>query len=278
MKIAFVLVGGAVKGAFQVGVLKELLKRKIEPEAVFGTSIGALNGALLLSSKNLNKNIKLMENYWRGIRKKDMFPLYVNILYKAFFFSPSIYSTKGIKSVLHKFIKRDDFSYLSKKLYVIVTDYSNGEPVFFSKGRLIEKIIASCSVPGLFPPKKIDGKYYIDGGFSGVLGIKKAEQLKYDIIILINLSSDTPKKMSSFYNIFLSTLDFSMLNMIEREIKQLKKSKIIEIRVSKKFSGRFMDFKAIDSLIKNGEREAKKILDKYKIYSKQDLKKFAEEV
>ncbi len=275
MKInpAFILVGGSIKAAFHVGVLKELLKRGITPEAVFGISSGSINGSILLSTPNLNKNLLLMENYWKKINKGDIFPLNIKVFYK-FIFSSSIYSSKGIEGILKKFLKKDNFSSLSRKFYVLATDHSNGEPAYFSKGRLIEKILASSAVPGLFPPVKIKENYYVDGGLSGEMGIKKAEQLGYNPIIIINPANDPCKEnKDNLYHNIMGTLDSINLNYIEQDKKKVKKSKLIEIRADKKFSGKFMSFDLIKEMISDGEKKAEKVLDKLKIYSKQDLKR-----
>ncbi len=273
MKVAFVLPGGSIKSAFQIGCLKELIKRDIEPDCVIGVSGGSVNGSVLLTNNDLKENIKRMESLWKKIKRADVFPINFQLFYKTIYAS-SIYSNKGLKQILKKMIPRDNFKYLSKKLYILSTDFSNGDPVYFNKGKIIEKVLASCAIPGVYPPIKIKGKYYIDGGLSGNAGIIQAEQLGNDIVFVLNPSTDPPKnEMPSFYLEMMRTIDSSYLNVIEREIRQLKKSKAIEIRASTKFSGKFTDFKQIKNLINDGQKRTKQLLNAFSINSKKDLEK-----
>jgi NTE family protein len=130
MKTALILTHGGLKGAFQVGVLKELVKRGIVPDVVIGGSIGSLNGAVFLSSKDFKKNVELLENLWSNIKRKQVFPLNKEIFYK-FFSAKSFYSQEGLKNLLKKIFKKDDFKFLSRPFYVIATREKDIEPVFF---------------------------------------------------------------------------------------------------------------------------------------------------
>ena len=62
-----VLSGGGAKGAYQVGVVKAIAERGIPISAISGTSIGAINGALLASSSSLAAGAEQLDKVWRGI-------------------------------------------------------------------------------------------------------------------------------------------------------------------------------------------------------------------
>jgi predicted acylesterase/phospholipase RssA len=270
MKTALVLTHGGAKGSFQVGVLKELVNRGIIPDVVLGGSIGAVNGAIFLSSNDFKKNMDLMENLWKKIRRKDVLTFNPEFFYK-FLFSKSVYSFKGLDKLLKFLFPKDNFSFLSRKFYIVATRKRDAEPVFFSSGKLREKILVSCSVPAIFPPKKIKGVEYIDAGICGISGIKKAEELGCKNIILVNISSDPYLKKVSLYSKLMGLMDSFFLNNTEREIKTLNKSKVLEIRIGKKYSGKFDDFNSVESLIEKGQKDTKRILDKKKIFSMKDF-------
>lgn len=67
VKVGLVLSGGGAKGAYEVGVVRALAELNIEPEVVSGASIGALNGAIVASSPNIQKAATELEMIWRGI-------------------------------------------------------------------------------------------------------------------------------------------------------------------------------------------------------------------
>jgi predicted patatin/cPLA2 family phospholipase len=144
-------------------------------------------------------------------------------------------------------------------------------PFFFSKGKLIEKVLASCAIPGGYPAKKIGGIRYIEAGISGTVGIKKAEELGCERIILLDLSPNFLFNKKGFIKRLFGFVDSTFLGILKQEIKSVKKSRILEIRIRKKYSGKFDDFQIIESLLKQGERDAKKVLDKKGIFSKKDF-------
>ncbi len=67
MTTAFVLGGGGVLGAAEVGMMRALLEADIRPDLVLGTSIGALNGAMIARDPTLGA-IERMSDLWRSAR------------------------------------------------------------------------------------------------------------------------------------------------------------------------------------------------------------------
>ena len=71
---AFVLVGGGSLGSVQAGMLQALLCAGIAPDLVVGTSVGALNGALLAGAPTV-AGVEALGALWRGLRRRDVFPV-----------------------------------------------------------------------------------------------------------------------------------------------------------------------------------------------------------
>ena len=71
--IAFVLSGGANLGSIQIGMLKALQRASIYPDIVVGTSVGALNGAVI-ANYGMDEAIPRLEMIWRDLRREDIFP------------------------------------------------------------------------------------------------------------------------------------------------------------------------------------------------------------
>ena len=74
-KTAFVLSGGAALGAIQVGMLRALYERGIEPDLIIGTSVGALNGAYIASRPFVEQTADELAEVWRGIGRRQVSPL-----------------------------------------------------------------------------------------------------------------------------------------------------------------------------------------------------------
>jgi NTE family protein len=66
-KTAFVLSGGASLGAIQVGMLRALYERELEPDLIIGTSVGALNGGFIASRPATVETIDELARVWRGL-------------------------------------------------------------------------------------------------------------------------------------------------------------------------------------------------------------------
>lgn len=77
MKVGLVLSGGGAKGAYQVGVLKALVEMETRIDVVAGASIGALNGAVLISAPSLAVGVERLEKLWLTLAKSS--PLAINI-------------------------------------------------------------------------------------------------------------------------------------------------------------------------------------------------------
>ena len=92
VKLGVVLSGGGAKGAYEAGFLKALSEFNIQPDAISGTSIGALNGAIYASTKDTKKSAKLLEELWNdlavsSVLKVDEKKVILNIIEVFSFFS-----------------------------------------------------------------------------------------------------------------------------------------------------------------------------------------------
>jgi len=71
-KLGIVLSGGGAKGAYEVGFFKALAELNIQPEAISGTSIGALNGAIYSAKKDTKVSARLLEELWKDLAKSNV--------------------------------------------------------------------------------------------------------------------------------------------------------------------------------------------------------------
>ena len=74
-RTAFVLAGGGSLGAVEVGMLKALAARNIDPDLVVGASVGAVNGVYVAGNPG-NEGVARLESVWRGLRRSDVFPVH----------------------------------------------------------------------------------------------------------------------------------------------------------------------------------------------------------
>jgi NTE family protein len=79
----------------------------------------------------------------------------------------------------------DEFSALKTPLIVAATDIGKGEVVYFNQGQLIEPILASSCIPGMFEPIEYDSRYLVDGGVLNNLPVEPLKG-KSDLVIWVN--------------------------------------------------------------------------------------------
>ena len=198
MKRAIVLSGGGSKGAYQMGVWKALRKLKIDYSIVTGTSVGALNGALMVEKK-FNEGMYFWKNlgfelifddpnneFKKANNIKDIYKIYAkNIMNGGI--NP-IQLEKLAKSLIKEKKVRN-----SKIDYGLVTvNVSNLKAKCLSKkdipkGQLVDYILASATCFPAFKVKEINNQKFIDGGIYDNLPINLALKLGAEEIIAVDL-------------------------------------------------------------------------------------------
>jgi NTE family protein len=162
---AFVLLGGAIVGATQVGMLYALLEAGIRPNLVIGSSAGALNGAHLAGDASL-EGVERLAVFWDSIGRRDILPIELRTI---------LGGVVGRRDhlcdplALRTLILRADIGFnrieeAPVPFLPTATDLATGEGVALSDGDVVEALMASASTPGLFPPVDIGGRLLTDGG------------------------------------------------------------------------------------------------------------------
>ncbi len=147
-----VLSGGAARGFAHVGVLKALEEKGIKPDIISGVSAGAIVGAFYADGYSPDEMIRLFAD-------KKIFQFFrVTIPRKG------LLQIAGLKDIINDHLGAKKFEDLKKTLYIAAANYNTGKLVYFDKGTLLERIVASASIPVLFNPVQIDGASYVDGG------------------------------------------------------------------------------------------------------------------
>jgi NTE family protein len=163
-KIGFVLSGGGARGFAHLGLIQALNDVGIYPDVISGTSAGALIGALYADGFTPNEILNFLNT---GSRLDFMRPVMPR---------EGLLQINGIIKILKSNLRAKTFEELKIPLFVAATDLNNGKAVYFSKGDLMDPIIASASIPVLFQPVKINGISYVDGGVLDNLPVSPIEE------------------------------------------------------------------------------------------------------
>jgi NTE family protein len=171
---AFVLGGGGHLGAHEVGMLRALLERGVTPDVVIGTSIGAINGAVLAAQPDLAA-VDRLAGLWTSISGHDVFggSLFAQLRSLATR-RTHVYSNSALRRLLSDGLPVTTFEELAVPLEVCAANIERAAPTYFTSGDLVPAILASSAVPGLLPPVVIDGEHYLDGGIVDSIPLGRA--------------------------------------------------------------------------------------------------------
>jgi NTE family protein len=188
-RIAFAFSGGGPLGAVQVGQLGALLTLGIVPDMTLGTSAGAMNAVFLAGDPTLEGAARLRE-LWLRMKKEDFFPRgrFVSAL-SAVRRGTHLFSNDGIRKLVERELPGKTFEDLVIPAYVVATRLDTGDEAWFSSGPIIDPLLASTAMPGVFPPVGIEGVSYIDGGVANNIPVSKAVELGANRIYVLNVHS-----------------------------------------------------------------------------------------
>jgi len=178
MPVAFVLSGGASLGAIQVGMLRALYERRIVPDLIVATSVGAVNGAFIASRPATPATADALGNVWRTIHRTEVFPpSLVSGLLGFLGRRNSLIPSSGLRRLLETHVEFRRLGEARIPLHVIAVDLKSGREQRLSEGDTTQVVLASAAIPALFPPVPWDGAELIDGGVANNTPISHALEL-----------------------------------------------------------------------------------------------------
>ncbi len=168
----FVLSGGGCRGFAHLGAVKALQESGICPAEISGTSSGAIAGAFLACgfSPDEIKDI-FIENLKLSMLSLNGFKM-------------GLMSMKKIRIFLQKNLRYKQFEDLPIPFYATATSFTDGSQRIFNHGNIIDAVIASSSIPVVFPSVIIHGMPYVDGGLSNNLPVEPFSGNKQNVVCI----------------------------------------------------------------------------------------------
>lgn len=179
---AFVLGGGGVLGAAEVGMLQALLERDVVPDLVLGTSVGALNGAMVARDPSPDVIARLTGLWEATAKSRDVYgdrPL--RTVRRAVATGTHIYSAKPLTQRLREEFGEVTFADLPVPFQVCAASIERAAEHWFDSGPVVEAVVASAAVPGLLPPARVETahgvEHFLDGGIVNSIPVGRAVEL-----------------------------------------------------------------------------------------------------
>jgi len=272
-RVSLNLGGGGTRGLSHIGVLKALHEYNIEFDLIIGVSMGAimgLNYALNPDPEALEKKIgdhlntekfkDTLLGSWKTIdmdRGKNILTK-INQLVKKTGLVGRLLLTKGVlaeedvEDALFPMIPDVSFSDLKKKFICIAVNLQTGQPRVFNKGKVRKPVLASASMPLVFPPVNIEGTDYADGGILDKIGIDTAKLVGVKKILAVDPSNSSivNRKINSALDVMIIADDIAAMY---RKSDQIKDATVVINPIDQDIH--WADYSSFDKLIEVGYRK-----------------------
>jgi NTE family protein len=180
-KLGLALSGGGARGFAHIGVLKLLEECGLRPDIIVGTSAGSLIGVLFADGYRADE----IKTLFTGREFSEFISLQIPRM--------GLFDSSRFQQFVKRIIRADKLEDLKIPTIVMTTDFDHGYAHAFTKGSIHEIVMASCSVPIIFNPIKINDIHYVDGGVFHNFPVSIIRE-DCDFVIGSNVSPVVPDK------------------------------------------------------------------------------------
>jgi NTE family protein len=261
-RVAFVLSGGGSLGALQVGMLQALFDAGVRPDMIVGTSVGAINAAWAGAWPD-PEGIQKLAAVWRGLKRDDIFPLGWTAAMGLLGRGKHLISNHGLRSVIEKHLPYQRIEHAMLPVHIVATELKSGKAVVLSSGEVVPALLASCAIPGVFPPVTVGRHELIDGGVANhtpiAAAIERGARQIYVLPIGYPWLHDEP---TNALGMALQALARLVEQRLEQEIAIYKNSaEIFIVPAMQPMAVSPADFTHTAELIDRGHASAAKMLE-----------------
>jgi NTE family protein len=164
--ITLALGGGGVKGGAHLGVLRVLEREGFQVRAVAGTSAGGLVGSLYAfgyGPDEIQRRLSQADPAGLFARQPDDAPAWLGV--------------SGVRRLLEEALGDCDFADMHRPFAVTAVDMDTADLLVLDRGRVVEAVLATIAVPGVFPAATLDGRTLVDGGVLDPVPVSAARAL-----------------------------------------------------------------------------------------------------
>jgi NTE family protein len=176
-RTAFVLGGGGMLGANEVGMLRALFEAGHRPDLVVGTSVGALNGAVVAADPS-EAAVERLTRLWVDLAGDTVFGgsglARLRLMART---RTHLHDIAPLRRLLDHELGPLAVEDLAVPFQCCAACIERAAETWFTRGSLSQAVAASCAVPGLFPAVEIDGEHYLDGGIVNSVPVGRAVEL-----------------------------------------------------------------------------------------------------
>jgi len=178
--VGLVLGSGSSRGWAHIGALEALDEAGIPVHLIAGCSVGAYVGAIYASD-----GLASLKQFVLGMDGEKMFSYFDVVIPR----SGLLDGNKKLHEFLSGHTDAKTFEDLKLPLKMVATDLESGDKVVMNSGDLFQALRASMSMPGLFAPVQVRGRWLVDGGLVDPVPVGVARAMGADVVIAVDLNS-----------------------------------------------------------------------------------------
>lgn len=255
--IGLALGSGAALGLAHVGVLKVIEREKIPIDIMAGTSMGALIGALWASGKDTEEIEEILLRFKRKIATWRL----VDLTWPA----KGFIKGREVRRFLVSQFKDKTFHDLRLPFKIVACDLERREEVVLEEGGLVDAVMASIAIPGIFQPVKIGNRILVDGGIIDPVPSAVLMRLGVSKVIAVNTLASpedvrrSDRKVSNIFDFMVNSIEASEYLLAEMNCQNADVAMHPILP-----SADWYEFYKAPEIIKRGEEEALKHLSQLK--------------
>lgn len=234
-QFSLVLSGGGLKGLAHIGVLRALEERGLEPALVVGVSMGSLVAAAWASGRSVRE----LEDRALALTRPDVFRIaHVEMALKRML-SPAVYRREPLERIITGLVGPRRFRELPHRLLICTADLNSGRQILWGlpgldHARVADAVFASCALPGILPPREVEGHVCVDGALIDNLPVKAAAGVLHAPVVAVDLSSGNAVRQgverTGFAATYTRGLEIVMGRMAERAVEEWHEPPLVLVR------------------------------------------------
>lgn len=219
-RVVVVLGGGGVKGLAHVGAWKAIQEAGIRPAEIVGTSIGAFVGAAVAGGHEWAELApRALSMVKQDIVVMNRWALLLNGIRQT-----SLFTATNFQAYIAKILPVTEWSKLTIPLGINAVDLETGETVWFGAGgrtdaALADAVYASCALPVFYPPARIAGGLFVDGGVLDTLPIHRAAERGAELIIAIDATASLDPDAEAAVEKGLVAIHHRVFEIVSRDLR-----------------------------------------------------------
>lgn len=283
MKVGLSLASGGAKGFADLGVLEVLEREQIPIDVLTGSSVGAVMASMYAFRPKVQPSITQCKNYMHSslydntkltyfkhyedeaqtFYDKLKLTLGKSAVFTASFAKYSLFDINMLQRNVEYLVAPVNIEESIIKLGIVVFDLRSGKEILLTEGPLVEAVMASAAIPGIFPhiPGDLLGlpeeMMLMDGGIVNPIPADHARDLGADVVIAVDISPepDPITPLSNTYEVAMRAADISRLKLKNRILKDA--DVVVSVDTRDVF---WADFSTFETCLELGRKAAEKAL------------------